>query len=147
MKLHLGVFDVPYVDEKGVTTGDVAEILERRYAPMGIFYEAHQQDIADKIGGALEKALRTALMGGPSDLGKVLENSTSEVDEMFKDFLSSREFEYQSRLKGFTFGVPTKAAMKGVNRRLKIKRGARRPSLIDTGQYQASFHSWLEIGK
>ena len=38
MILHLGVIDMPYVEQAGQTTGDVAESLERRYGVMGHFY-------------------------------------------------------------------------------------------------------------
>ena len=41
-------------------------------------------------------------------------------------------------------GVPTGAAKKGVNHRLKIRRGKRRPSFIDTGILRTNFVSWVD---
>jgi len=41
-------------------------------------------------------------------------------------------------------GVPTRAALMGVNSRLKKRRGKRRPSFRDTGLYQASFMAWVD---
>ena len=57
-----------------------------------------------------------------------------------KQFISSGEMEKL----GYP-GVPTKAALMGVNHRLKKKRGPRRVSFIDTGQYQANLTNWVEF--
>jgi hypothetical protein len=45
-------------------------------------------------------------------------------------------------------GVPTKAALKGINHRLRHpyrKSNPRRPSFVDTGLYVASFRAWMEL--
>jgi hypothetical protein len=139
-KLHLGVFDIPYVDVKDKTTGDVANILEAKYHPMEIFYQLHEEEIAQDIAHGFQGALETLLMGGPLNLANTMHASTSRIDERFKDFLTNKEME------GLGYpGVPTKAALEGVSHRFKKKRGSRRPSFVDTGQYQASFHSWMEL--
>ena len=138
--IHLGVIDVPYVDAKGVTTGDVAEILERKYHVMEIFAEAHGEDIAKELANAVEGSLETLMMGGSfQSVQSAMLGGLTNVDHLFKQFLSNGEMESL----GYP-GVPTKAALTGVNHRLKKKKGGRRPSFIDTGQYQASFHAWVD---
>lgn len=140
MKLHLGVIDLPYpADAEGLTTGDVAEILEDKYHPMEVFFELHGQEIADALANGMEGALESLLMGAPPQaIARAAEGALSGVQAQFKTFLSSREME------GLGIpGVPTKAALDGVNHRLKKRKGAPRPSFIDTGLYQSSFRAWM----
>lgn len=157
--LHLGIVDVPYVDKEApaaqrkrikagkppaaneLTTGDVAEILEDKYHVMEVFYELHKDDIAKNLENSVAGALETIMLGGPSDIDP-FGGGTSEIDERFNDFLTNREMEKL----GYE-GVPTQAALDGVNHRLKhpyAKKNKRRPSFIDTGLYQRSFKSEVE---
>ncbi len=143
--LHLGVIDIPYADEKGVTTGDVAEFLEDKYHVMGAFYGRYEGKIANALANALAGALETVRMGGPLS-GKPFATAESEIAADFKHFLSSSEIETMG-----IEGVPTKAALDGKSKRFKRGRnkgktglpGVRRPSFIDTGLYQASFVDWV----
>ena len=48
---------MPYIDAKGKTTGDVAEILEAKYHPMEIFSEVHGEQIADHVAEAMNGVL------------------------------------------------------------------------------------------
>jgi len=140
MTLHLGVIDVPYAEENGITTGDVADILEAKYHPMEIFYELHKQEIADDITNGVQNALEALMMGAPDQgLTGAVNAGTTNINEKFKDFLANGEMESL----GYP-GVPTQAALDGVNHRLKKKSGPRRPSFIDTGLYQSSFTSWVD---
>ena len=164
--LNLGVIDVPYTVEVpqkvrravhrvargdgkdrapkthtaapagGETTGDVASILEAEYGVMAFFWERHGQEIADLAVSSMAGAAETVMMGGvqPDDLFVSL---YPKIEKMFRDFLDAMEMDGQP-------GVPTQAALEGVNHRLKLKRGDPRPSFIDTGIYQASFKAWLE---
>lgn len=151
LTLHLGVNDIPYVQpspkdgNKGhnrppgtQTTGDVAEWLERKYHVMEIFFELHQDEVIaaleDSVGGAFE----SLLMGAPPSLD-AFGSGSSKIEEAFRQFLDTKEMDSL----GYP-GVPTKASLKGVNHRLKLKRGVVRPSFIDTGLYEASFHAWLD---
>ena len=76
-----------------------------------------------------------------------------QISTYFKQFLAMRQIE------GFGIpGVPTQAALNGVNHRFKNPRGKwtgkgkdrkfqrnpRRPSFIDTGMYQASSKAWFD---
>lgn len=137
--LNLGVIDVPYSDGKGVTTGDVAGWLENRYHPMEIFYEINQEKIATALADSVAGALESLLMGGPTDSAQAFAGGASAIEAAFREFLS---LDVMASL-GYP-GVPTAAALAGVNHRLKAKKGAPRPSLIDTGLYEASFRSWVE---
>lgn len=140
LTLHLGVYDIPYADKNGLTTGEVAQYLEDKYHPMEVFYELHKDQIAEGLAENMQGALESMLMGAPpSVVAKSAQGGLTKVDNLFKKFLSNREME------GLGIpGVPTQAALDGVNHRLKKKRGRRRPSFIDTGQYQASFHATVD---
>lgn len=138
MILHIGVVDQPYNGPEGRTTGDVAEILEKKYGIMGVFAEVHGNDIADALADSMAGALDNLLMGAPIGADPFAEGC-SNIDTTFRQFLSSHEIAGQG-----IEGVPTQAALDGVNHRLKIRKGAARPSFIDTGLYQASEKSWIE---
>lgn len=154
--LHLGVIDQPYADpapagagkrdKKGkrtgsATTGDVADILEAEYHIMEIFaeenWDAIQELLADSYAGTLE----TIMMGGGNG-GDPYASATSKIEKLFKAWISEGKMEKL----GYP-GVPTQAALDGVNHRLKHpyrKSNPRRPSFRDTGLYQASFKSWTD---
>ena len=155
MILHLGVIDIPYANvpkeyarhrrhaahPAGTEmTGDVANYLENKYHVMETFYEAHKGEIGrtllDSLKGTLEGILQGAPVGNdPYAAG------CAQIDDRFKQFLSNQEVEtYGIR------GVPTQAALGGINHRKKAgfnKNRARRPSFIDTGLYQSAFKSWV----
>jgi hypothetical protein len=146
--LHLGVTDIPYssAPAKGKrnkvtgtqTTGDVAGWLETRYHIMEHFFQSHQADIAKSLETSVAGAIQSLVMGAPSSID-AFGSATSEIEHQFKDFLSTGEIE---RL-GYP-GIPTQAAFKGINRRMKSKKGVRRPSFVDTGLFQSSFKSWVD---
>lgn len=142
MKLHLGVIDIPYADAKGPTTGGVAQILEKKYGVMRAFARVKEQVIVDELTLSVQKALETVMMGGPKSATPYA-RATGKIEDSFKKFLSSREVESVG-----IPGVPTQAALDGVNTRKKKgknKKGKlRRPSFIDTTLYQSSFKVWTE---
>jgi hypothetical protein len=162
--LHLGVVDVPYANEaqntkipqarKGKankplklkssgatkTTGDVAEILEAKYGIMEAFAMWRMPDIAKSLEESLAGELETLLMGGQTS-GNPFKSAESAIETMFKNFLGSGEVEHSGLL-----GVPTQAALNGVNHRLAhpyAKSNPRRESFIDTGGYQTHFKAWV----
>lgn len=147
--LHLGVIDIPYSQapnprqrrpRSNVTTGDVAGWLEDRYHVMELFFEEHASDV---VAPALEKSVAgaiTSLMSGAPVTIDPFGSATSKIEDAFKQFLSTGEAE---RL-GIP-GVPTQAALRGVNHRMArpYARRASRPSFIDTGLYQSTFKAWF----
>lgn len=137
LKLHLGVIDVPELDSNK-TTYDVAVILEEKYGLFTAYAENHEQFIADSISKGVAGALETYQLTGnlPREF---LPEVGDEIGKDFQKFIYTREAE-----KVGMPGVPTKAAIMGVNRRLKKKRGARRPSFIDTGILESSLKAWFE---
>lgn len=159
--LHLGVIEQPYTSYDGgrraanpkrrgkkavqaakrstrtVTTGDVAEWLEERYHVMEVFYESDGGALP-LLKQSLRDALEDILMGAPVGANPFL-GATSEIQARFKRFISDREMEFMG-----IPGVPTAAALAGLNSRLKRRRGPRRPSFRDTGLYQASFMAWVD---
>lgn len=163
LTLHLGVIELPYVEAPtpqtrlpkarkgkqrprkppvakagGQTTGDVADILERKYHVMETFYEVHEEEIADDFAQAMAGALEDLLVGAPPS-AQPYAAAESALQARFKTFLESKEMDELA-----VDGVPTKASLRGVNHRLKIKRGGPRPSFIDTGLYESSFVAWIE---
>lgn len=160
--MHLGVVDIPYVDNEPKTarrarvkagksapkpksvnvgvdlTGDVAEILEGKYHIMEHFYEMHGKEIGDLVAGSLAGHLETMLMGGPQEAS--FASAEAGIDQMFRDFLSNKELDQL----GYP-GIPTKAAIDGVNPRFKGGKGPKnRPSFVATGLYQSSFKTWVD---
>jgi len=152
--LRLGVLDVPYsavqtdssADKdvakfvatggggKGVTTGDVAEFLEEKYKVMETFADRNIEEFADQWAETQADALADLAAGAPLEAvnpGLALE---SQVETKFREFIDSRAMDGAD-------GVPTEAARKGVNHRLKhpyAKDNPERPSFKDTGLYEAS---------
>jgi hypothetical protein len=120
------------------TTGDVAEWLEEEYHVMEVFYELHKEQIAS----SLERSVTVAFEGLLSGRAVApFASAESKIASMFRKMLDSGELE------GLGYpGVPTQAALRGVNHRLKhpyAKRGPR-PSFIDTGLYQLSMRAWVD---
>lgn len=137
--LHLGVIDLPYTHgRKSVTTGDVAGWLENRYHVMEVFYQQNDAFVARSLEQSVSGALENLLMGAPPSVN-AFAGGTDKIEDRFKTFLSTRKMEKL----GYP-GVPTQAALDGINHRFKNPRtGKHRPSFIDTGQYQASFKAWV----
>jgi hypothetical protein len=162
--LNLGIIDVPYANEaqtekvsrprKGKankpvkpkptggtqTTGQVAEILEAKYGVMDTFAFARLPDIAKELENSLAGALENMMMGG-APASNPFASAESAVTAMFKQFLASGAIEHMG-----VDGVPTQAAINGVNHRLKhpyAKGNPRRESFIDTGAYSAHFLAWI----
>lgn len=140
--LHLGVVDVPYqVGKNAKTTGDVADILERKYKIMTKFWQAHGQDYIDALVQGSVQAMEQTITGrrpARSDVRTTL----SQMQHGFRQFISTREVE-RVGIKG----VPTQAALRGVSHRRRhpyARSNPRRPSFRDTGQYMASFRAWID---
>ena len=141
MKLHFGVVDVAYSDPdaKGeATTGEVAEVLERKYHVMRVFVEDNQDRIGAWLAEALAAEVDNLVAGKPSanlhfDLTAAV---NGKIEERFRDYLALGEWE---RISGQT----TQAAAQGITSRKKSGKGTPRPAFIDTGLYQAAFRAWL----
>jgi len=145
LTLHLGVNDVPYMSFQGrkvspLTTYDVAMILEAKYGIMATFYRVKERKIAEAIENSLSGAMRELLQNKKAidPWGAAMQTVMAE----FRNFINSGEAERSS-----IPGTPTKAALAGINHRLKhpyAKRNARRPSFRDTGLYVTSFRAEID---
>jgi hypothetical protein len=141
--LHLGVVVQPYRTKsrkvKAVTTGDVAGYLEEKYGVIAIFYRTRGTDIVKALENSMGGALESLLMGQRID---PYAKAMSAIQNSFKQFISSKEVERCG-----IAGVPTQAALLGVNHRLAhpyAKSNPRRPSFVDTGLYLSSFRAWMD---
>jgi len=165
--LHLGVIDVPYSAESfkappkakigkaaryklgaakllkasapapaagSKTTGDVAEILEGKYHVFEVFFELHGQEIIDHYTEALVVSIQDALSGHNAPAPNFTE-ANGETRALFVKFIDGEE------MNGIQPGVPTAAALAGVNHRRihpYAKDNPPRPSFRDTGLYEAA---------
>jgi hypothetical protein len=147
--LHLGVKDIPYAEDGGLTTGEVAKILEAKYGIMNAFYLRHKDDIHKALANSLRKHTSSILAGKPLN-SNPYERACRDIDDMFKQFLTNSEIENMG-----IEGVPTQAALDGKSTRFqfgknkgklrkKAKTGVRRPSFVDSGTYRASEKSWVD---
>ena len=118
-----------------ISTGDVAEILEAHYGIFATFAERYGQNIADAFAHSAAGTLESVMMGTP--VNDPYAGATTEIEESMKLFLDLEEMNGAP-------GVPTKAALDGVNHRLKIKKGAPRPSFLDTGLFQSQLRAWVD---
>jgi hypothetical protein len=122
------------------TTGDVAEILEKRYSLFSMFSVLRGADIVSCVEHAIEDKLEVLLLGGPSSGPAITDADLGPIEEAFRESIDRQE--YDSRISG----VPTAAAEAGVNHRLKhpyAKGNPPRPSFLDTGALQANFKAWV----
>ena len=148
--------DVP--EPAGGTTGSVGTQLEENYGLFSAFYKHEEDEIIKLIEEDVDLAINSLISG--NGLPKsVFGDSTSEIDHLFKTFLSTQEAERVLAPGVNGLPVPTKAALEGKSLRLKggrklrkVKKGqeyetvygSRRPSFIDSGVLEASFKSWIE---
>ena len=137
MDLVLGVIDMPYVDEGGVTTGQVAGFLEKKYGVMEHFAEIHQADIQKALADSVADAITSITAGAPLSLDP-FGDACDEIKALFSSFIERKE------LDGRVDGVPTEASLKGVSKRFKRKRGPVRPSFLDSTLYETSMKVWTE---
>lgn len=126
---------------ESITTGQVATILEEHYGVMAAFYKAHEKEIKGAIADSVRGAMINVLVGGPPP-SNPYEGAMEKIKVLFNQFLDSAEIESMG-----IAGVPTKAALNGVSHRKKhpySKNNPRRPSFIDTGQFEAAFKCWTQ---
>lgn len=166
--LSLGVWDVPYATQVpsqqrrvfartakggttrrgsaapsgGETTGDVAERLEDKYHVMEVFVEEIGNDkIVKALERSIEGAMTDLVLGKNPNIIDPFASVVGEIETAFRLFLSQEE------MNGIVPGVPTKAAIAGVNHRLArpyAKGNPSRPSFIDTGTYQSHFRAVIK---
>jgi len=138
MKLSLGVENAAYSDPdaKGATTTwEVAEILEKKYHVMEVFYELNAQKIADQLAAGMAKQLRTLNAGAPRPRA-VLPGTMEKIGSDFRRYLDANEWESIT-------GQRIAAAHNGDQLRFKKKKKAR-PAFIDTGLYQSNFRAFVK---
>jgi len=159
LKLRFGVNDIPYgtayqtVARKRagkppsaamsrVTTGDVADFIERRYHLMERYCEMRRDFIGQVLAEAMRSKVEALHMGRGPQPGPLLGTTDlADIAEDFRRTLDDRGFD------GLVTGVPTAAAQAGVNHRLLhpyAKSNPPRPSFIDTGLYQANMRVWVD---
>ena len=107
---------------------------------MEVYFQLNEKPIVADLTAKLQSSLDRVMMGGPIPTNPFA-GATDKIETGFKKFLSNQEMEQI----GYP-GVPTMAALKGVNPRLAhpyAKGNPRRPSFIATGQYMTNFKAWI----
>jgi hypothetical protein len=141
VKLSLGVHDIAYSDPDNpgtTTTGQVAEILEKKYHVMRVFYELEEKRIGDLLTEGVAKTLKAREAGHVVPERVPLRGEMEKIDAMFRDYLDA---DLWQSLTGKTIA----AAAAGISHRKKAKKNSGpRPAFIDTGQYQASFSAMIK---
>ena len=138
-KVELGVVDVAYSDEDGgVTTYQVAKILEQKYHVMEVFYNAYQKKIAEEVQRKYAMMLRRYLKDGKT-WGEQTELPMDDTRALFSDYLDRDEWQSIT-------GRTILAAAMGKSNRKKDKAyyPGSRPAFIDTGLYRRSFRAFLK---
>lgn len=155
--LTFGVLEIAYSDAHGpgsggtTTTGDVAEILERRYGVMQTFYDLRKGRIAEFLADGMASALQNLVAGRRMDTGSAMYGAGQRIEHEFRAFLDANEMQKLAlALAGPEIVNPnlSAAAARGVNHRRKhpyAKKNKPRPAFIDTGLYRASFRALVRL--
>jgi hypothetical protein len=120
------------------TTADVAQILEDKYHIMEIFFEENVETIGDSVVQSMADAFDLLVdTGSPPD--RIFpQEGQADIQVAFNKFIDTQAMD------GVQPGVPTKAALNGVQTRFKTRKGPPRPSFRDTGLYEQSFRAWVD---
>lgn len=159
--LVFGVLEVAYSDahnpnnpKAGVTTtGDVAEILEKRYHVMQTFFDLRKGRIAEYIADGMATAIQNLVAGRPTigsaerlGTGNAMYDAAQRIEHEFRSFLDANEMQ---KISIALYGTPVSAAAaRGVNHRKKrpyVKKNRARPAFVDTGLYRASFRALVRL--
>ena len=138
MKLHLGEDEVGYDYNPNKTTGEVAEVLEKKYHIMETFFDTYSQPVADDLANEMAARLER-LMAGDQRLASPLAGIGVRIEARFREFLWS----YQAEAVGIP-GTPTQWALEGRTNRRGAPRTGRRQSFVDTKAYKDNFRAWVE---
>ncbi len=142
-KLTLGELEVAYSEKlangtvEATTTGKVAEILEKNFNVMKIFFELRKEKIAGFLADEMASAIQDLVNGRPRG-GSLTYGAEQRIEAEFRSFLDANEI---GNL------VVVEAAVQGVSRRKKrpFKKRKARPAFIDTGLYRASFRAVVKL--
>lgn len=137
-ELNIGVLETFHGK---IMTAELADILEAKYALFSQFVDLEFDFIEEALLEDYEGQLNAILNGHPV-AGQPYQQASGKIAARFRRFLDTEEIA-QSGVPG----VPTEAALLGKSSRLKSKKGARRPSFIDTSVLYASLIAWVETNQ
>lgn len=159
--LTFGVLEIAYSDAHSAfnkkagatTTGEVAEILEKRYRVMQTFFDLRKGRIAEFLADGMATAIQNLVSGRPTigsavtlGTGNAMYDAAQRIEHEFRSFLDANEMQ---KLAIALTGAPiSQAAARGVNHRKKrpyVKKNKARPAFIDTGLYRSSFRALVKL--
>lgn len=137
--LQVGVLDGPHGKGKYATTvGELAEILEAKYALFSQFVDLEFDAIDAALAESLDKQIHAMMVGQPVPANP-FHDVEAKLTAAFVRYIETEEI-----VKSGVPGIPTKAALEGRNSRLKGRKGPRRTSFIDTSVLVKSLRVWVE---
>ena len=139
MKIHLGVIDIPYVDEASTTTGDVAEKLEEKYHVMEAYANYYAEDIAADLGNAAAIAIEGIIEKKEELATGAWKAFSQNTATRFKKFLTTGKAGQIG-----IGGTPTVASLTKRSSRMKRSGKPRGPSFVDTGLYRRTMTVWID---
>lgn len=153
-ELVLGELEVAYTEASAdgaptvtiTSTGDVAEILERRYGVMQTFFDRRRDKIAGYLADSMANALQDRINGRRG--GSPTFEAEQKIEAEFRSFLDANEMDILSvGLAGPEITNPhiSAAAAAGSNSRKKSTKSNARPAFVDTGLYRANFRVTVNL--
>jgi hypothetical protein len=138
VKLHLGCVDVQYTNSKeGETTFEVAQILEKKYHVMDIFYEMHTADIAKELESRIAGAIERAFAGHKSPNLFTAMDPFFGIEEKFREYIDREEH-------GIKLKRISKPVAGGRKKRQYKKVETPLPAFVYSGLYRYNFRAWIE---
>lgn len=133
MILHLGVEVVPYATT-GQDTGEVAEILESKFAVMETFVNQNIEAITADIENGIQGALENVLAGAPETFN-VFGSAMEDIQDRFHKYIDLEEH-----------GIKTKAKESpkaGARKKRQYRKVTHKTTFVDSGLYRLNFKAWV----
>lgn len=134
MKLLLGVTEISYAEE-GITTGDVATLLEEKYSVMEKFVDLHKDDIIHAMENSIAGAIENTLAGRESKADVFL-GAYGKIEHQFHNYIDFQEH-----------GIHLKkmdAPKAGPRKKRQYKKVDKTLAFVETGLYRQTFKAWVE---
>jgi hypothetical protein len=134
VKISLGVVELPYA-EGGKSTGDVAEILEKKYGILQGFADRNIEQIADFLADGVIGAIESRFAGAPESFD-VFAGAMANIEDRFHEYIDREEH-----------GIHTKSKdqpLSGARKKRQYRRVSAKTTFVDSGLYRNNFKAWVK---